>query len=295
MQRLFLSMCLLCVVHVGYAEDTPILEPLLTDGIKLPEPPQGEDPPRVEPATVITDLNAGELYIVESTTSPCIVVDSRQGLVDIRHLKGPVTFFAKFVDGKVRTVEEERVVAGPDIYVIRAVKQGNVEILIIPKGAENNDGIHRRVLNVMGQAPNPPPDVIPTPPPTPPPTPDVTPTPPPTPPPLPADGKRVLIVYESIESAKLTADQSAAINGTPFRAYLTRVVSKGPDGVTPEWRIWDKDVSLASVSDTWKKAMALERKSVPWLIVSNGISGYSGVLPKTMPEIEAIVQQYLGN
>ena len=267
MQRLFLIVCVLFTATC-YADEAVEQTPTAPSGIKLPVPERIDAPPVVEPATMITDLNAGELYVIESTVDPCLVVDSRQGIVSIKHLTGPVTFFSKFVDGKVREVEEERVYTGPDIYVVRAVQKGNIELLIIPKGTTNNEDIQRRILNVMGQTPNPPPGPGPTPGPTPP-----GPEPGPDPPPIPADGKRVLIIYESADAAQLTADQTAAINGVDFRAYLARATSKGPDGVTPEYRIWDKDVSLTNVSDTWKKAMALPRTALPWLVVSYGVNG----------------------
>src|SRR6185295_3400904 len=102
-----------------------------------------------------------------------------------------------------------------------------------------------------------------------PPTPPVPPVPPPTPAPIPVPGFRVLIVVETSDLSKLPAPQVAIVTAKPIRDYLALRCVKGPNG-EPERRIWDKDVSTENVSKIWQDAMRLERKSLPWIVISNG-------------------------
>lgn len=110
--------------------------------------------------------------------------------------------------------------------------------------------------------------------------------------PITEGGKRALIVYESSEKSKLPFDQQIALDSGTLREWLGEHTDKGPDGA-PEFRVWDQDVDLSFVSDVWREAMTLERESLPWLIVSNGKTGYSGPLPGTEDEILAVLRRYL--
>jgi hypothetical protein len=118
------------------------------------------------------------------------------------------------------------------------------------------------------------------------------PKPPQPPAPIVGDGLRVLVVLESADLSKLDHDTGAELNGKTLADYLNATCAKGPDGKSPEWRIWDKDVPLSEVSQTWKDAMARPRSSLPWLTVSNGKTGYEGPLPKTgiLDKIKAIAE-----
>lgn len=122
--------------------------------------------------------------------------------------------------------------------------------------------------------------------PTPDPAPDVDPTP------IVEDGKRVLIIYESADLSKYPYSQTLIFQGAVIRDYLRENCSKGEDG-TPEFRIWDQDVDTSHVSEIWQKAMEIDRKSLPWLIVSNGVSGTSCPLPETAAATMEILDRYL--
>lgn len=132
-------------------------------------------------------------------------------------------------------------------------------------------------------------------PPTPPdPTPPKPPEPPPSPAPIPAPGFRVLMVYETAELSKLPPAQLAVMTAADVRAYLNAKCVKGPDGKTPEWRLWDKDVVTAAEAKLWQDAMARPRKSLPWLIVSDGTRGYEGPLPGTYAEMMKLLKSIGG-
>jgi len=125
-----------------------------------------------------------------------------------------------------------------------------------------------------------------------------TPTPPtPTPPtptpsdnaPIPVAGLRVLIVHETMDT-NLTKEQQVAIYGKTLRDYLRSKCVKVDD--VPEARIWDKDVDTTNASKLWQDVMKRERKSLPWIVVSNGKTGFEGPLPKDTEEIMNLIKKF---
>ncbi len=126
----------------------------------------------------------------------------------------------------------------------------------------------------------------------------VLPIPTPDPPPIPDAGFRVLIVEETAERGKLTRDQQTILTSTEVRAYLNSHCAKGPDGKTPEFRIFDKDTDVSHESAVWQKAMADAKATpgfvVPWLIVSDGKKGSDGPLPANVADMLAELKKYGG-
>ena len=114
--------------------------------------------------------------------------------------------------------------------------------------------------------------------------------------PIGVPGNRMLIVYESGERSKYPAEQSLILNSGVLAEYLDEKCATASDG-HPEWRIWDKDVKLSNVDgplveQVWVDAMELPRDSLPWLIVTNGKTGYSGALPQSEAETLKIIKKY---
>lgn len=118
------------------------------------------------------------------------------------------------------------------------------------------------------------------------------PGPTPGPAPIPAAGLRVLMVFETAEATKLPPAQQAILYGAEMRAMLNSKCTVGADGKTKEWRIYDKDLSMANESKLWQDAMARPRTTVPWIIVSNGTDGYEGPLPATVDEAKKLVEKF---
>ncbi len=102
-------------------------------------------------------------------------------------------------------------------------------------------------------------------------------------PPFPADQLHVLIIYESADVNRLTADQRAIIMGADVRGALD---SAAPD----RYRIYDQDADLTYVDQVWKDAMAVPRESLPWLVISDGETGYSGPLDMTAAEFRELIR-----
>lgn len=128
---------------------------------------------------------------------------------------------------------------------------------------------------------------VPTPiPPAPDPIPTPTPTPTPDPPaPFPSpDGLRVLMVYETNDLASYPPDQKNVMYDKTFRDYLTKTCV--------EWRVYDKDTDISSGSEPIKTAMTLPRESLPWIVISNGKTGYSGPIPGNADLAQKLVAKY---
>jgi len=130
--------------------------------------------------------------------------------------------------------------------------------------------------------------------PTPGPGPGPGPTPPPQPaPPIAGEGNRVLIVYETGDV--LPAKQAAILTSGVLRDYLDATTAKDTANPNGAYRIWDQNIDLShpSVSPSWKAAMARPRASVPWIVVSDGTSGYEGPLPESVEATLELLKKHL--
>lgn len=117
-------------------------------------------------------------------------------------------------------------------------------------------------------------------------------------PPIPNEGFRVMIVYENnpkTEAERMTKEQQAILGSPSIRAYLDSKCPKGQDGKTPEWRLFEQHDDLSNETNVWKLAMQMPRQSLPWIVISDGKTGFSGPLPKTEAETLALLKTYGGN
>lgn len=153
------------------------------------------------------------------------------------------------------------------------------------KGDVASDPVKCKVI--IGDAPDPGPDPGPNPP--------VPPTP------APIQGKRCLIIEETEDRTVIPAKQRIALDSEALWSYLDSHTEMESDGKHKAWRIWDKDVNTQYESKTWQDALAKFKTptdpkvvpKTPWIIVSNGKTGYEGPLPGTLEEIMALVKKYL--
>lgn len=176
--------------------------------------------------------------------------------------------------------------ADSKVAVVTARNKGRYRLLAVTALA---DEVSSPVITtvVIGEVPPTPPG--PTPPgPTPP-----GPTPP-SPAPIPVDGFRVLIIYESADLPKYPAGTTAAMYSRKVREYMNNKCVKGTDGKTAEWRVWDKDVDTTNEAKHWQDAMKRERKSLPWVIISDGKTGYEGPMPDGEAGLLDLVKKYGG-
>lgn len=87
--------------------------------------------------------------------------------------------------------------------------------------------------------------------------------------PFPADGLRVLVVEETADRGKLPESLLSSMVSMDWK----NIAGSG------NWRMLDKDAPITKEEPWVKAAMAVERDSLPWLLISNGNSGYSGPVP----------------
>lgn len=285
----FLAIAFLLVVQCCGTTQADEIKPVpdpINDQIHLPTTPvtvEPYDPKPEEPSTVIGTLSADQFYVIESTAK-LITLSSPEGLVSFEETPGPIRVRGLFVDGSGKI--ETRTYNSPYVYFVTAVASGKTELILIPEGVTSQDDIVRQVLTVSGIGPRPGP-VDPV-------DPDDPPIPPVDPPIL-GKENRVLVIYESSDLPKYPPAQTAVFAASSLREYLNKKCVKGPDGKTPEFRIWDKDVDTSNVSTVWQDAMKLQRQSLPWIIVSNGSTGFSGPLPTDVDSTVTLLKKYLGD
>ena len=173
-------------------------------------------------------------------------------------------------------------------------------------------------VRIVGAGPKPP-DPDPDPDPD-----DVDPPPPPLgPAPIPVPGFRVLVLYETGDQTGYTVGEINMLYAKEVRDYLNAKCVK--EGVTPGFRIYDKDVVMTGESDVWKNAVARakekmaawkpvtrrkvvyngltpeitletvgDHQALPWLIISDGTKGWEGPMPDKFEDAFALIKQYGG-
>ena len=135
---------------------------------------------------------------------------------------------------------------------------------------------------------------FPTPTPPAPPAPPAPPTPPAPPAPIPAKGLHVLIVVDNANISKLPSAQVTALTAQSVRQYLNATCAKGVNG-EPEFRILDKNLDMSAESQLWQDAYKLAAgKTLPFIVVSNGTTGFQGALPADTDSLLKLLQQYGG-
>jgi len=121
------------------------------------------------------------------------------------------------------------------------------------------------------------------------PLPNPTPTPTPlNPAPIPYPGFRVLMTYDS--ALGVPESMTAKV----VRDYLNTHCVKGPNNKTMEYRVWDVNVDTTETIPMWQDAMNRPKPTQPWIIISDGKTGYEGPAPKTTTEMLSLLKKYGG-
>ena len=170
------------------------------------------------------------------------------------------------------------------VCVLLAQATGNLKVKVYANGKDGQPPYVIQTVDVIvkaGNGPQPPPDPKPVDP--------VVPVDPTTPDPFgPYPGNKVLIVFPY--NSPLTDGQKRIINGVDFRAVLESKAAPGDSGMK-QYRIWADNVDASNTPDMWKKAYAAPRKSVPWIVIGNGTTGYAGPWT-TEKEVQDLITKY---
>lgn len=216
------------------------------------------------------------LYYVDSDVE-LLVLPSPIGMVNIVKETGPLKARGKFIDNPTKIAT--KTYAGKFLYQIEAAKTGRCEILIVPVGTNDEAKVIRRTLDVSaGEGPQPPPVPID---PVTPATSDA---------PIAGPGFKALIVYD--KTAVISAGQQSAIDGKTVRDYLESHCAK--EGSGKAYRIWPVQEDFTGAPAVWQDAMKRPHPNIPWLVVSDGKTGFEGPLPKTIAETMTIFKKYGG-
>lgn len=275
MKRLLSSLLVLAIASSAFAQTTPA--PITVPKVIFPTVPV-PTPPAPVPG-LAQFIGADQQYIIQAS-APIIVLASPAGVVKITPEKGPLRIRGKFVDA---TGTETRTFLEPNIYIVEASGSGVCELIVVK--SMDPKTVERITLTTDIKPPEPDPGPGPGPDPKP---------PAPGPAPIPVDGFRALLVFEKTELNKLPASQLNAVYSEKVRAYLQSHCVASPDGKTKEFRYYDQNDNLANDSKVWQDAFARPRTKVPWIVLSNGKTGYEGPVPLTEAELLQLLTKYGG-
>lgn len=112
-------------------------------------------------------------------------------------------------------------------------------------------------------------------------------------PPIAGEGLRVLIVEDICKRPTLPLRQRMIFSDPMIRDYLDSHCVK-EDGA-PAFRILDSEADMRDAAPHWQEAMKRERKSLPWIVVSNSAKGGTeGPLPATADDTLALLKKWGG-
>lgn len=174
-------------------------------------------------------------------------------------------------------------------FVFQSQKPG---VYVLGFFTVGEDGGVATVITVLKPVPPTPPPA-PAPPPAPEPSPKVDPAPP-ADVPIAADGLHVLVVYDAKTLSTLSEEQKAAIYGTDVRDYLRAHCPLTATNGQRGWQMWPDNADASGAPKLWRDAYARPRKSLPWIIVSNGRAGYEGPLPATAADTLSLLKKFGG-
>lgn len=106
--------------------------------------------------------------------------------------------------------------------------------------------------------------------------------------PIDGDGLRVLFIYESSERMAETIE--ASFFSQEVERYLNANCEK-VDGKA-DFRRLDPDAKFTDPNHRFAKALRRPRNSLPWLIISNGETGYEGEFPDTVQKTLDLIQRF---
>jgi len=179
---------------------------------------------------------------------------------------------------KVRSTTANFINLLPGVYATKdpGTHQVNVSVLSVVPPVLWDDALVTVIVG--GEVPGPSPGPTPQPQP-----------PSPNGPPIDGPGLRVLFVYETAES--LPRELEEVFYGNQVRSFINSVVVKVDE--QPEFRLVDQDAQFTDPNHRFAKALVRPRSSIPWLIISNGTTGYEGPFPGGVSATLELVRSFV--
>jgi hypothetical protein len=289
MTRLTIALLLLVVGTLHGQEVSPMGEKPSGDAVKTAKEiiAQSESKVVTMPLhgyALIPLVSAGEAFIVpdsDDCVSQWLIAKgtSYEGFLVSKDKPGVHVNTVIAADAKYDRILVRGLVPGKSTIVWHAIKDGKSVIVDAKK------------FVVLPDKPQPDP-----PGPNPPPGPDPL-------PPIPGAGFRVLIVTETKDLSTLPSAQVQAMTAKEVTDYLDSHCVK--DNNQPEYRRFDKDTDLSKASSVWQEAMNrvtnkdqkhpdTKYTSLPWILVTNGKTGFEGPLPANTASLMTLLKQYGG-
>lgn len=256
-----------------WQQPIPIPDPTIP-----PAPPTVVAEPEIPVAAIDVADSAGVAVVDQIGVGQMIVVSSAKAT----HAKVPGSLVWILEPAVQSYVSPD----GATVIVNTGLTPGQLSITQIV-GATSGRVAYQKMLLRIGAGPQPPPvDPVD-------PKPDPDPKPP-APDPTPQPGKlKILIVEETADRGKLPSSQMEVLFSPAIRAYVKTACSKSSDG-NPDFRVYDVDTDTAKEAGWVQVAMKEPRASLPWVVLSNGVTGFSGPLPKTEAETLELLKKYGG-
>ena len=125
------------------------------------------------------------------------------------------------------------------------------------------------------------------------PKPDPKPDPTPTPAPISLAGLSMLVIEEQMDRGKIPQEQYNVMFGKPMRDWINGSVVK--EGAQPAFRLLDKNQTIAGEAKHWQDAFKRRPPgfATPWIVISNGTTGWEGPLPATEFDTKALITKYM--
>jgi hypothetical protein len=102
----------------------------------------------------------------------------------------------------------------------------------------------------------------------------------------------VLIVEETANRSTLPPAQLAILFDQRVHELLNSKCVQDTEIGRKAWNIWDADEKLEKAPKLWQDAMKRPRKSVPWIMIGNGKTGYEGPLPENVDKTLELIKKY---
>jgi hypothetical protein len=102
------------------------------------------------------------------------------------------------------------------------------------------------------------------------------------------------VVYDTATVSSLPEKQQQCLFSTDIRGYMASKCIRGVDMKTPEYRFYDQSTDATPDGQIWAEAMKRPRKQLPWLIISDGKTGYEGPLPVDTDKFMELLKKHGG-